>query len=256
MTVEQRAAMPVESQERHLAMAFMLHCNRSRYGRLIEENSYLKGADNWPTTMTAAYSLLTNYRQDPRNMVRMGTGDGVAFTNDGSRYDLGSGWIKETITQSGTYHVPQMRDGKEVDMTLAQGGSKKPSPGWARIMCHKCGKKGHYASECTANEKEDKHGGKKNATTLVNEGIASGEFDEGEQLHFTDGCQFMTDGINLNNDFGGGRVPNDWILLDNQSTVDVFHNPKLLTKIRKSDHQMDIHCNALQCRSGNHEHDR
>jgi hypothetical protein len=83
----------------------------------------------------------------------------------------------------------------------------------------------------------------------VNKGIASGEFDEGEQMHFTDGCQFITlnnpDEIVLNNnDFGGGQVPNGWILLDNQSTVDVFRNASLLTNIRKSDQHMDIHCNA------------
>jgi len=34
-----------------------------------------------------------------------------------------------------------------------------------------------------------------------------------------------------------------WILLVNQSTVDVFH-PKLLTNIRQVDESMDIHCNA------------
>jgi hypothetical protein len=40
------------------------------------------------------------------------------------------------------------------------------------------------------------------------------------------------------------HVPKDWILLDNQSTVDVFYNKKLLRNVRKSDTCMDIHCNA------------
>jgi hypothetical protein len=40
------------------------------------------------------------------------------------------------------------------------------------------------------------------------------------------------------------HVPKDWILLDNQLTVDVFYNDKLLQNIRKSDTSMDIHCNA------------
>jgi hypothetical protein len=39
-------------------------------------------------------------------------------------------------------------------------------------------------------------------------------------------------------------VPKDWILLDNQSTVDVFDNKALLNNIRQSDTHMDIHCNA------------
>ena len=36
----------------------------------------------------------------------------------------------------------------------------------------------------------------------------------------------------------------NWILLDNQSTVDVFQNRKFLTNIRDSGKTMKIHCNA------------
>jgi hypothetical protein len=36
----------------------------------------------------------------------------------------------------------------------------------------------------------------------------------------------------------------DWILLNNQSTVNVFHNEDLLDNIRRGDGSMDIHCNA------------
>jgi hypothetical protein len=40
-----------------------------------------------------------------------------------------------------------------------------------------------------------------------------------------------------------GRVPKMWTLLDNQSTVDVFHNSDLLTNSRQNNGCMD-HCNA------------
>jgi hypothetical protein len=63
MTVAEKEALaPLESQERYLVMAFMLSADRARYGRLLEEmkNKYLKGTNNWPTTVTGAYHLLTN----------------------------------------------------------------------------------------------------------------------------------------------------------------------------------------------------
>jgi hypothetical protein len=41
-----------------------------------------------------------------------------------------------------------------------------------------------------------------------------------------------------------GKLPSSWILLDNQTTVDVFSNPQLLSKIWCSDTTMDIHCTA------------
>lgn len=42
----------------------------------------------------------------------------------------------------------------------------------------------------------------------------------------------------------GKKVNPNWVLLDNQSTVDVFYNRKLLVNIRESNHHMNIHCNA------------
>ena len=42
----------------------------------------------------------------------------------------------------------------------------------------------------------------------------------------------------------GGRLPPEWILLDNQSTVDVFTNRHLLKNIRRSKKDMFIHCTA------------
>ena len=39
-------------------------------------------------------------------------------------------------------------------------------------------------------------------------------------------------------------IPDSWILLDSQSTVDVFKNKKLLKNIRDAKKALSLHCNA------------
>ena len=77
-------------------------------------------------------------------------------------------------------------------------------------------------------------------------GLESGEFDSSTSFTFhTNGMldNLPHTGVTLKISQGGG-VPKSWILLDNQSTVDVFHNKDLLKNIRKNDTSMVIHCNA------------
>lgn len=53
----------------------------------------------------------------------------------------------------------------------------------------------------------------------------------------------MSEGVQLST-AAAGQISKNWVLLDNQSTVDVFCNEKLLTNVRESDTSMEIHCNA------------
>jgi hypothetical protein len=40
------------------------------------------------------------------------------------------------------------------------------------------------------------------------------------------------------------HIPNDWILLDSQSTIDVISKAKLLKHIRESESSMSLHCTS------------
>jgi hypothetical protein len=200
--------LKLEAWDRYLATVFILGTDLIRYGGLIPyiENNYLNGTNKFPRTITAAYNLLVNWKGDPNKQPQGVTSDGVAFTNDG--------------------------------VALAQPARAKKDI--ANIECYNCGKLGHYSSDCPKPRKQT-------GEQLLTARIESGEFDGNDCAFVNNGKGLSSDsrsaGVTING--GQGRILNMWILLDNQSTVDVFHNSSLLERIRASNNgHMDIHCNA------------
>ena len=117
-----------------MAMAFISGANRIKYGRLIEEleNSYLKGSNNeYPKTLTDAYNLLLNYKNDPMNHLggNTGGGDGTLSFN--------------------------MLDEEYFGVSLNTNGHLKSAE------CYYCHKKGHYKNERPEKLKADQEKKKK-----------------------------------------------------------------------------------------------
>ena len=139
MTPGEKKTLSEDVEQRILATAFILCADRLRFGKLIEdmENSYLQGNNKYPATVSAAYHLLSNWKQDPRHGLREVGGGEISFVNDGDKKG-------------------KARDKKD-------------------ITCHRCKKKGHYANECdnerVADENsvsKNKEGGKtQTGTTLL-----------------------------------------------------------------------------------------
>ena len=91
-----------------------------------------------------------------------------------------------------------------------------------KVQCYKCNCYGHYSSHCPdAANKEDR---------------------ESAQQHLTASFLFTqcAKGMQQQQD----HLPWLWVLLDNQSTVDVLSNKDLLKDVYKADTTLDIHCNA------------
>ncbi len=94
------------------------------------------------------------------------------------------------------------------------------------ITCNKCGKKGHLAWECQSKKEPDQvHA---NVEVQVEEEESDGDKDENIF------AQHKAQGV----------VNKNYVLMDNQSTVDQIANPDLLTNIRKSQKLIVVHCNA------------
>ena len=125
---------------------------------------------------------------------------------------------------------------------------------------------GHYASQCPETLEDAQQMLEENAETVTNMlhhatmddpmndmdestrvpmnemTFTSLELDEAED-HYNSSFVFVQDVRNVQTQHGG-CLPPEWILLDNQSTVDVFTNQCLLKNIWRSKKDMLIHCTA------------
>ena len=56
------------AREEYMATLFIVNSDKSRFGNLIQEleNDFVKSNDNYPGTLTGAYILLANRKEDPR----------------------------------------------------------------------------------------------------------------------------------------------------------------------------------------------
>ena len=262
-TEAQEEAAEIQGIEWYLALAFLMGSDRSRFGRLLEklENDFTAGHDNYPKTLTDAYNMLLEWKDDPRLLMRMAGNDGISFTTTTSEANE-----EQDIEVEGAH--PKETETTHSNTTLGQGGRGRAagrnggrgSRGGNRdnIQCFRCGAMGHYASQCPETLEDAQRMLEENTetgTNMLQHATTAEQPPEptGEMLFAAlnlDGAKgndtsfvFVQDVRNVETQHGG-RLPPEWILLDNQSTVDVFTNQQLLKNIRRAKKNMFIHCTA------------
>ena len=206
-----------------MATAFLSGINNIRYGALLKElyNAFCIGRDEYPKTLTPAYDMAINQKGDTKG-VGVTPNDDVPFT---------------TKSEEAEVHTAD-----RVKMT--QTGKT--------VICHIC-EKNHYANRCldreygTPGNKSDK-----TKDTLIKETpptkasvnltIREDWVDDTNYggLMF---CQ-VKPGTAVDQQHtlsqSGGHINPTWDLLDNQSTVEVFSNRRLLKNIRIFDRSLAI----------------
>jgi hypothetical protein len=245
-TPAQIASATLCGRHRFEAALFLAKSNQSKYGRLLQElaNDFNKGRDSYPESLTAAYELMLHDVREQDSRPQAHGNDGLAFN---------------TVTRA--------PGGDSHGTTGVAASNSQPNPR-PDITCHRCGKVGHFAGKC----REPMHA---NGTVLVNAAaetagdesaeavtrpgaavaddvaltLIGADLDDAEY-----GFQFFNKGIvdqsstaqllSQHKQMTGHAVPASWILLDNQSTVDVFSNKSLLRNVRKGTTTCRISCNA------------
>lgn len=210
-----------------MAVAFIHSVDKARFEDVPTdlENMFLKGTNQYPPDITAAYKMLTNWSTPSK--YREATGP------DGANFAQGI--------------IPGGRN----------GGRDR-----SKDKCHRCGEIGHHAWEKEKCEKVQRQ--KASAHAMTDENKPDQHESDGDQDYEIAFCTVHEAGNVVNTGHILGQkgevvdsaetvsfdqerayvIPKGSVGLDSMSSVDVFGDHTLLTDIRQVNESMRIVCNA------------
>jgi len=212
-------------EEEHHAIIFSYNSNRQKFGKYIteKENEIIQKKDPFPKTVEDMCRVLAGWKNDNKHNRAYDANDGVV-------------------------------------LATADAGTRKGKGKNKKVTCFKCKKQGHYTNECNEENTDDEDDSTKKKTTNKkgSKFMNQGKYDKkktGNEENSKDsdkGAESSDDDYKfafLQHDVACTvqdkvAIPKTWILLDSQSTVDVFSNPKLLTNIRDAKRDLTLYCNA------------
>lgn len=212
-----------QAKSKAQGIAFLKRSDKGRYGLLLTElkNCYSRQKDEYPNSITEAYNLLVTYVKPPAQ----GRVHNINHTNNNTNNTTGP----KVENSSGQNNSNSANSGSE--LTFTQAGVDNSG-----IQCYHCQQYGHFANVCTNPKVERATATSLMHTTDLNN-VESTDTDSSDDEEDEDSTQhFMFQQshepyVEKLKSVNGVLHP-DWILLDSDSTTNIFQNKDFLTNIR------------------------
>ena len=235
------------SHDQYLANLFLRGAHHLKYGSLLKNlaTSYSLGQEQYPRTLADAFGGLERHTFD------------AAFKEHMNRKKNQQGSNRSTTNHSNNHNNTKNRASSHADEPVELSFAQMEN----RCFC--CGKKGHYSNKCPdKNKPKDKlakastkelqgvqqmmdaqsiTGSEPPLVALLPSSNNSGSEPSvaswlGHQMGYHQGHQFAQSIANMK----------EWILLDSQSTVNLFCNPRYVNNIRKAHATLQLSSNTGQ----------
>jgi hypothetical protein len=186
---------------------------------------------SYPLTVADAYEYFENYKRNPKYVQRL-----VGQTDPGPS---GMAFVQQDDNRHQDAPEGIEKSSKEVSFAIR-----------GDVVCHRCGQKDHKSPDCqSSNEKCETYKatqtGNSGMSSLITSTVNWGSLDDKDEgvnfvlltkgakkavEHQSDGTCKAHKTMTISQSNTG--LPLSWILLDNQSTCDIFSNPLLLENVR------------------------